>query len=82
MRAAWDGAPGAALSARATELVEAAAQRGDAVSRALLAALALAEAEQRWAEVAELARALEARKRARAGVVELHAERAKREGKP
>jgi hypothetical protein len=77
-RAAWDVALGASLRARAVELAEVAAARGDAVSRALLDALARAEAAEDWREVAELARALEAHRKARAGVVPLDLERARR----
>ena len=71
----------AALRARADELAEDAALRGDAVSRALLDALERARGAGDWAEVAELAGALEAHRKARAGVVLLDAERVRRGGK-
>ena len=77
-REGWDATLGAGLRARATELAELAVTRGDAVGRALQAALERAEEGGAWAEVAELAQALDAHRKARAGVVELGAERMKR----
>lgn len=71
----------AAMRARADELIEEAAERGDAVSRALLDALERARGAGDWQEVAELASALEAHQRARAGVLVLDAERARRESR-
>lgn len=66
------------LRARATEL--AATLPADAVERALCDALTAATAEGRWSDVAQLARELEARRRARASTVDLTAERTRRGG--
>jgi hypothetical protein len=81
VRELWGDALGGALKARAAELTEAAVDRGDAVGRALVDALARAQADGRWSEIAELAHALDGHRRARAGVVPLDAVRAKRSGK-
>lgn len=77
--AGWDRALSAALEATADEL--AAALPADAVERALADALRAATEAGRYADAAELARALEARQRARAGTVDLSAERARRAGR-
>jgi hypothetical protein len=52
--------------------------QGDVVEAALAEALRGATAAGQWTVVAQLARELEARREARAGVVALDAERAKR----
>lgn len=77
----WEEALDGALRARVVELADEARRRGDPVARALAAALERAEASGEWGEVAELAHALDAHRRARAGVVPLDSRRSKREGK-
>jgi hypothetical protein len=78
-RGRWDEALGAALGARAQELVEQLAADGsDAVSRALVDALERARRSGDWSEVAELAGALEAHRRARAAVAVLDPKRTRR----
>ncbi|GMV14701.1 MAG: hypothetical protein AMXMBFR56_29250 [Polyangiaceae bacterium] len=74
----WDRALSAALEASADEL--AARLPADAVERALADALRAATEAGRYADAAELASALEARQRARAGTVDLAAERTRRAG--
>ncbi|MCC6900685.1 MAG: hypothetical protein IT377_17020 [Polyangiaceae bacterium] len=78
-RAEWDRALQHALAARATEL--AARLPADAVEKALMDALAAATAARAWAEVAQLARELEARRRAKAATVDLSDARARRGGR-
>lgn len=73
---AWDRALGAALEATADEL--AASLSADAVERVLADGLRAATEAGRYAEAAELASALAARQQARAGTVDLGAERARR----
>jgi hypothetical protein len=53
----------------------------DPIEAALAEALRAATAAGQWTVVAQLARELEARREARAGVVQLHAERARRGSK-
>lgn len=77
-RPEWDRALHHALVARATEL--ASGLPIDAVEKALFEALAVATAEGRWSDVAALAHDLESRRRARAGTVDLGAERTRRGG--
>lgn len=77
-RAEWDRALHHALVARAAEL--AATVPADAVEKALCEALAVAAAECRWGDVAQLAGELEARRKARAATVDLAAERVRRGG--
>lgn len=77
--AGWDRALSAALEATADEL--AAGLPADAVERALADALRAATEAGRYADAAELARALEARQRGRAATVDLSAERVRRAGR-
>ncbi|MBI3206663.1 MAG: hypothetical protein HYZ29_34320 [Myxococcales bacterium] len=75
-RPEWDRALHHALVARATEL--AATLPADAVEKALLVALEAATVASRWNDVAQLARELEARRRATAATVDLVSVRARR----
>ena len=78
-REAWGDALGAALRARALELAEqVTAESRDAVEAALASALERAAAAGQWATVEALARELEARRRARGGVLDLEAARSRR----
>lgn len=76
---AWERALGAALEAKADELADHLTAPGDVIEAVLADALQRAAAEGQWAVVEALARELEARRRARAGVVDLAAERVRRE---
>ncbi|MEB2314100.1 MAG: hypothetical protein OZ921_15280 [Sorangiineae bacterium] len=76
-REGWDRVLGAALEAKADELVASIAVAGDAVEAALAEALHAATAAGRWDVVRQLAGELEARRRARAGIVSLAERRAK-----
>jgi hypothetical protein len=79
-RKLWGEALGSALQARAIELAEQVEGTGlDALETALAGALAGAAAAGRWQTVEALARELEARRRARAGVPSLDGARARRE---
>ena len=75
-RAGWDRTLAAALEATADEL--AGRLPADAIERVLADALRVATEAGRYAEASELASALEARQRARAGTVDLGAERRRR----
>lgn len=78
-RREWAVALDAALRARGIELAEAVAvAQGDPVEEALASALAAAAAAGQWASVEVLARELEARRRARAGVASLNDARARK----
>jgi len=76
----WQAALQLALRARATELAATAAEGTDTIARALVIALEAAMASGAWAEVAELARALEGHRRARAAVLHLDSARQRRPG--
>lgn len=75
---AWERSLLAALEARATELAGTAAEAADTIARALLTALEAAKASGAWAEVAELARALDSHRHARAGVSSIDVARRRR----
>ncbi len=78
---AWERALGAALEATADDLAATLTLPDDVVEAALADAVQRAAAAGQWASVEALARQLEVRRRARAGVVELDAARAKRRAK-